>query len=169
MNPEMLFHFIIALAGIVMVLAAASDAVRYRIPNAACAALLLLFPMYVYAAPITIHWENHVWVFLATFGLGYLVFLKNWAGAGDIKLLSVISLWAGSTHAVLFLFITALSGGLLALGLGAMTFMRLRHEKDEAIKTKLSKTPLPYGIAIALGGLCTLALLLNPALLPAKG
>ncbi len=169
MNPEMLFHFIIALAGIVMVLAAASDAARYRIPNVACAALLLLFPLYVYAAPITIHWEKHLLVFVITLALGYLVFLKNWAGAGDIKFLSVISLWAGPTHIVLFLSITALAGGLLALSLGTMTLLRLRHEKDEAIKTKLAKTPLPYGIAIALGGLCTLALLLNPALLQAKG
>lgn len=169
MNPEMLFHFIVALAGIVMVLAAASDAVRYRIPNAACAALLLLFPMYVYAAPRTIHWENHVWVFSVTLAIGYVVFQRNWAGAGDIKFLSVISLWAGPTHIVLFLFITALAGGLLALSLGAMALLRLRHEKDVAVTTKLSQTPLPYGIAIAMGGLCTLALLLNPALLQAKG
>ncbi|MFA6279391.1 MAG: prepilin peptidase [Bdellovibrionales bacterium] len=169
MNPEMLFHFIIALAGIVMILAAASDAARYRIPNAACAALLLLFPLYIYAAPITIHWEKNLMVFAVTLVLGYLLFLKNWVGAGDIKFLSVTSLWAGPSFIALLLTITAISGGLLALSLAGLAFVRHRLSHDETPKPNLSQIPVPYGIAIALGGLCTLALLLNPALLQAKG
>ena len=163
-------NFILATAGIVMVLAAASDAMRFRIPNWASLSLLLLFPVYVVFAPVTVAWEKHLLVFAIILAVGYLIFLKNWAGAGDIKLLSVIGLWAGPTYALTFLFVTALAGGLLAIGIATLAVIRqylLPHDSKETA-VPLTKTPLPYGIAIALGGLCTLALLSHPDLLAAK-
>jgi prepilin peptidase CpaA len=167
MNPVLLANFVLSFAGIVIVLAALSDAMHYRIPNSASLCLLLAFPFYVYLAPITIAWEKHLLVFAVLLVLGYLVFVKGWAGAGDIKLMASVGLWAGPAQVMTFLFVTAISGGILALGLTVSTLVRRRLGK-QVEPVAIGKIPVPYGIAIALGGLCSLALLSHPDLLQAK-
>jgi prepilin peptidase CpaA len=164
-DSVLIHNFIIALAGIIMLYAAGSDAARFRIPNIACASILLLFPFYVLTAPTTVPWPEHLAVFGLILVLGYILFLKNIAGAGDIKLIAVIALWAGPSYWPHFLFITTISGGILSLGIGAVTLIRQHLSKSENTPA-LSKTPIPYGVAIALGGLCTLALLSHPDLAP---
>lgn len=109
-------------------------------------------------------WLQHLLVFAVVLGLGYILFLKNLAGAGDIKLLAVLSLWAGPHYWGHFLFITALAGGILSLGIGVTALIRRRLSPDKQ-GPSLSKTPIPYGVAIAVGGLCTLILLSHPDLL----
>lgn len=162
---SLLFHnIILALAGIVMIFAAGSDAARFRIPNISCLAILLLFPVYVFTSQTTIPWPEHVAVFVIVLVLGYVLFLKNLAGAGDIKLIAVIALWAGPEYWGHFLFITAIAGGVLSLGIGAVTLVR-RRLSPTTEGPSLSQTPIPYGVAIAVGGLCTLALLSHPDLL----
>lgn len=167
MNELMLNNFVLSLTGIIMLVAAGYDAVRYRIPNLTSLSLLLLFPVYVLIAPVTVPWGEHLVVFAVLLVLGYLVYLKNWVGAGDIKLLSVVGLWAGPTHVATFLFVTALAGGLLALALGTGLLIRTYVTKKPSANS-FAKTPIPYGVAIAIGGLCTLVLLSHPELLQAK-
>lgn len=163
MDTPLLHNFILALAGVTMVYAAGSDAARFRIPNIACLTILLLFPFYVLTAPTTVMWGQHIFIFAVILAAGYLLFLKNWAGAGDIKLIAAIALWAGPQFWGHFLFITTIAGGILSLGIGAVTLARhrLKPVKDGP---SLSQTPIPYGVAIAVGGLCTLALLSHPDL-----
>lgn len=163
MDSILIHNFILALAGVIMVYAAGSDAARFRIPNIACAAILLLFPFFVWTSQVSIRWEEHIAVFVIILVLGYVLFLKNIAGAGDIKLISVIALWAGPDYWPHFLFITTIAGGILSLGIGAVTLIRQRLSKTQDAPA-LSKTPIPYGVAIAMGGLCTLALLSHPDL-----
>lgn len=164
MDIALAHNLVLILAGLIMVGAALSDAARFRIPNLACLGLLALFPAFVLTAPTNIPWPQHLAVFALILGLGYVLFLKNLAGAGDIKLLAVIGLWAGPSFWGQFLFITAISGGLLSLGIGVLTLVRQKLSKDGK-GPELAKTPIPYGIAIAIGGLCTLALLSHPDLL----
>lgn len=167
MKMELIYNFSLALPAIFMIIAAFSDASRFRIPNFVCLAILLAFPLYVYAAPTTVPWLTHILTFAAILVLGYFVFAKGFAGAGDIKLLAVIGLWAGPSYWLHFLLITTISGGVLCLGIGGMAKVRHMLSKDKEPFT-LSKTPIPYGVAIALGGLCTLALLSHPDLITAK-
>ena len=164
MLPVLIPNFVLSLTGVIMVIAALSDAARFRIPNWSVLLILLLFPAYVYTAPITIVWPKHLLVFAIVLFVGYWMFVKNWAGAGDIKLIAAIALWAGPNYWGQFLFITAFAGGILSLGIGAVTLIKKHLAKNKS-DVSLLNTPIPYGVAIAMGGLCTLALLSHPDLL----
>lgn len=152
------------LAALTMLWAAGSDAARYRIPNLACLTILLLFPLFAATHPTGLNWVQHLGVFALVLAIGYGLYARKWAGAGDIKLLAVIALWAGPTFAPTFLLVTAIAGGVLSLGIGVMTLVRQRLSGSQDMSA-LKKTPIPYGLAIAMGGLCTLALLSHPDLL----
>ena len=147
-------HFVVLGAAALLLLAAAySDARRYRIPNLLCVALLGLFPLFVLTASQPVAWERNLVVFGFVLAGGFFLFAKNIIGAGDIKLLASISLWAGPEFVGLFLFITAVTGGLLALVVAGIQYAQKRS------RAGLGKLPLPHGIAIALGGLCVLLML----------
>jgi prepilin peptidase CpaA len=151
------------LATALLLTAAVNDSRRYKIPNIICASLVLLFPLYVLTAPRSIEWEQNMVVSILVLVSGFGMFLGNLAGAGDIKLLAATSLWAGPHLIAVFVVTTAISGGLLALTIAAMTHLRNRR-KNEAIP--LAKVPIPYGIAIAFGGLSTFYMLSQSILFP---
>jgi len=157
-------NFVLSLTGVILMIAALSDAARFRIPNWSVILILLLFPVYVVVARTPVLWTQHLMTFGIVLFIGYWLFAKNWAGAGDIKLIAALSLWAGPQYWSQLLFITAIAGGILSLGIGAVTLIR-NHVSPPQNAVSLSKTPIPYGVAIAMGGLCTLALLSHPDLL----
>jgi len=155
---------VLASAGLSILFAAYTDARRYRIPNLISLALLLLFPAHVLLSPAPVAWGQHLFVFAAVLAAGYFLYAKKYAGAGDIKLLAVISLWAGPDFVGLFLFITAIAGGLLAIVTASAVVYRHRRAKKSG-KPAVAKAPIPYGVAIATGGICMLMTLVQPALL----
>lgn len=158
------FHIATLLAAAaLLVMAAVNDARHYKIPNLLCAALVALFPVFVLTAPHAVEWEQNLMVFGLMLLSGFGMFMGNLAGAGDIKLLAAMSLWAGPHLVAVFLITTAISGGVLALGMMALTFVRNRFRKETLI---LAKVPIPYGIAIAVGGLCTISKLSQSILFP---
>lgn len=159
--------FVLCLTGVLIVLAAYSDAKRFRIPNWANLCILLLFPVYVLVAPQPLAWGMHLLTFAIFFIVGYGLYLKKLAGAGDIKMIAVLALWAGPIAWAQFLFITAMTGGILAIGIGAATLIKKKLGKT-APDTSFAKTPIPYGIAIAVGGLSVLFLLSHPDLIKAQ-
>ena len=78
-------------------------------------------------------------------------------GGGDVKLLTALSLWMLPRLFVQLLIVMALAGGVLTIALGMWHVTRRSKEKLK----------IPYGVAIALGGLTTIAsanasLLANP-------
>ena len=154
---------VLALAGTLLVVAAITDANSYRIPNMVCLALLALFPLFVLTAPQAIVWGEHLAVFVLVLGVGFVLFARQFAGAGDIKLLATAGLWAGPQMLGMFLFITAVAGGLLALIVAALTYRRNRASATKEV-VSLAKVPIPYGVAIAIGGLCTLVMWSHPVL-----
>jgi Flp pilus assembly protein protease CpaA len=58
---------------------------------------------------------------------------------------------------------TAIAGGIVALTMAILTYMRNFSGKQALA---LAKVPIPYGIAIAVGGLSTLYMLSQPILFP---
>ena len=149
---------VLALAAILLVTAALWDARRYRIPNFLSLALLALFPVYVLTSVPKLLWEQHVFIAAVVLVVGFFLSIKKYIGAGDIKLLSVASLWAGPDHVGLLLLITTIAGGLLAVFTAGVTIYR--HRKSGASgKAAVTKAPIPYGVAIAIGGLCILIML----------
>lgn len=103
--------------------------------------------------------------------VGYGLFCLGRVGAGDVKLMAVICLWMCQYNQMAFLIVTALAGGLLALGLPMLNqiehHLALRWQHLGAAFPKLGipvpvvltdQRPqgIPYGIAIAIGALYTL-------------
>lgn len=153
--------FLLAASAAVFVWAAVSDARRYLIPNAASLLLVGLFAAFAIFSPSDISVLGHVLAGAAAFAVGAGLFYGGLMGGGDVKLLAAATLWAGPAHAADLLLVTALAGGLL--GMGMLLARRLARRAAPAPSGDAAATAmqarLPYGIAIAAGGLWTLLLL----------
>jgi prepilin peptidase CpaA len=120
--------------------AAVSDARTRRIPNALVAAIALLgVAVAVVAAPWPAGLERAALGALTGLALWLPFHLLGWMGAGDVKLFAAASVWLGPAAAVRAALLTALLGGVLALGWAA--WLRVRRGEGER--------RLPYGIAMA--------------------
>jgi len=87
------------------------------------------------------------------FGVGALAFAAGTFGGGDVKLLTASSLFAGPTLMLDFLTVTVLAGGVLGLAaLAAAPTGLARTGADTKVRARLRRG-LPYGPAIAAGGL----------------
>ena len=158
------FHIVaLFVAALILIATAINDARHYRIPNILCVALMILFPFFVLTAPHGIEWQQNLMVFVLVLISGFAMFMGNLAGAGDIKLLAAAGLWAGPHLIALFLITTAIAGGFLALFIGIRAYIR-NSAGHSAIA--LAKVPIPYGIAIAAGGLNVVYRLSQPLLFP---
>ena len=107
-------------------------------------------------------------------GLIFLIFyLAGGMGAGDVKLILAVGCIAGLSHVPYLLVLTALSGGVMALGLALLrgrlqqTFMNVvaltTHHTQEGLRPhpelNISNTNtlrLPYALAILCGSILTL-------------
>lgn len=103
--------------------------------------------------------------------VGFALFCLGRVGAGDVKLVAVVSLWMSQTNQMAFLIVTALTGGLLALGLPLLNqieqYLALRWQRlgmafpqlnipVPVVLTDQRPQGLPYGVAIAIGAFYTL-------------
>jgi prepilin peptidase CpaA len=79
-------------------------------------------------------------LFAAAFAAGMM-------GGGDVKLAAALALWFSPSGTVKFLVFTSLAGGVLTLALVAWHRARKREGRPQ----------IPYGVAIAIGGLAILA------------
>lgn len=90
---------------------------------------------------------------LAVFGVGAAAFAIGALGGGDVKLLAAISLFAGPQRLPSLLFVTAIAGGLLGLAmLAGAPIGRPAMAGTAPLRARL-RSGLPYGPAIAAGGL----------------
>jgi prepilin peptidase CpaA len=147
-----------------LTVAAVTDMKSLRIPNECSLLLLVLYPIHVWTSNDVINLWTSVAVFLGVFGAAFAVHYFGRFGGGDVKLLSVMALWAGTAHIAEFLILTSLIGGVMALGyltqLKWMMVDALRLVGQSDVAEHVLHDRLPYGIAIASGGL---VLLLNLA------
>lgn len=133
-----------------LIWAAASDMQRYIIPNRICVSLLVLYPGYAIGlAPSEV--GIALAIALGVFAVGAGLFSFGIMGGGDVKLLASVSLWAGSTYFPTFVVLTAAAGGVLALWWGPV----IRHFFPTIALAKAAngRPAIPYGVAIAVGGL----------------
>jgi prepilin peptidase CpaA len=144
----------------VFVAAAATDLRSRRIPNGLVLALAALglarIALSVYVTGALPYAD--LLVALAVFAAGALTFHLGLLGGGDVKLMAAGALWTGAALTGAFLMTTMLAGGVLAavyLARGRLSGPRTGERKPST---------LPYGIAIAAGGvLATRAMLAAPA------
>jgi prepilin peptidase CpaA len=140
-------------------LAALTDLFTMTIPNRVPVILLLSF---LVIAPLSgMDWQSFglsllagIAVLLVCFGL----FALNTMGGGDAKLLAASAVWFGlNTSLATFLISVAMVGGILAI---SILLLRSRSQEILAIgipvpDSLLVASKIPYGIAIAIGGLLT--------------
>lgn len=142
--------------GVLLLLAAVSDVISYKIPNKVVVAILALYPVHVLTSPAGVEWLPGLATFAVALIAGFGLFATGKFGAGDAKLLAAIMLWAGPGLAPLVVIVSAVSGGVLAVILlsplrttlaGALYFAGWQAA-SEALLSK----QMPYGVPIALGG-----------------
>lgn len=137
--------------------AAISDISRFIIPNAICLGILTLFPAYVLAAPESVDWAGHIATASIMFAVGFVFFVLRLSGGGDVKLLVAASLWAGPDLIIPFLVVIAMAGGVLSLlTLTRLKVFSFRAASGASFGVRLGsamKAHVPYGVAIAAGGL----------------
>jgi len=151
---------IIAAAGLVFVIgladAAASDLRDFQIANRSPLLLLAAFVPAALAAGF--HWQDwldHLGAGVVVLGFGAVLFARGVWGGGDAKLLPAAALWTGFAGLPRLLMLMALAGGVLAVlalvtrrvPLGPAGPVRAWGERLAAAGH------VPYGVAIAAGGL----------------
>jgi prepilin peptidase CpaA len=164
----------LCLAGflIMLGLAAIKDLRERRIPNRLTGGLAALYPVYVLVSPIPVAWPAAVGLAVVVFVVGLGLFARELIGGGDVKLIAALSLWAGPEQFVSFMLVTALAGGALSLftlwyqrwgflvetHLAALGLVpagsRVPALPDAPTETPAARpATLPYGVAIAAGGI----------------
>src|SRR5258707_8642410 len=122
-----------------MAAAAFEDIGRFIIRNVLPAALCLLWPVYLVAAPSL---SGALWSLgcgVAVFIVGAFLFARGYLGGGDVKLLSAAALWAGPGGTPGLLLLTGLLGGALTLFL----LMPLGAEIASMTRAALSRKLAP--------------------------
>ena len=132
-------------AAVVLAIAALSDLLRLRIPNACSLALVLLFA--VAAAGGELAWRTHLLGGAVGLAGGLVAFACGWVGAGDAKLLAAVALWCGLRRFPALLMAVGLAGGVLAVMV--LVARRCRLGRWLSLPCLAEDAPLPYGLAIA--------------------
>jgi prepilin peptidase CpaA len=140
----------ILLAGLaaILVVAAVIDVRTFTISNRLNLTVALLAPVYwasVALSPwpgIAIQLASGVIVFAIFAG----AFYAGMMGGGDVKLAAALALWFSPVSTIKFLVIMSLAGGILTLGILAW----------HRAKRGQGRPQIPYGVAIAFGGLAIL-------------
>ena len=141
-----------------------SDIKSLKIPNAVSVIVLALFFLNWWVAAPAEDLTKHLIVAGATLFLGFGIYVAGFMGAGDIKLITALMLWAGTRDGFDFLIVMTLIGGVFAsLLLIARKSMAVWPSAQSYIPSRrmrmwAQRGIFPYGIAI-----CTAGLLLMPS------
>jgi prepilin peptidase CpaA len=137
----------LGVVALLLIIAAISDARHYRIPNWLNAMIALTFVVSELShsssgTELMMHLAAAALVLLG----GFILFSLNLFGGGDVKLITALALWTGFAALPRFILLTTLAGGVLALLLLILRW--LRAGRGNKIDSRV-----PYGIAIAVAGL----------------
>lgn len=182
--------FFTALLIILCVSAAFWDFLFYKIPNAIVVLIFSFFILLILLTLINTHPNKSTHNFeiviigtFFTFVIGFLLYLFRLMGAGDVKLLVVLSPWGLYTgHFIPFILLMCVFSGIIGLiyvgfsplidyvrltlinklkpHLEKYTFFTpyLREPFQPAFRTEKLKIPVPYGVAICLSAIITIRL-----------
>ena len=144
-----LTEFLLLGLAAILVIAAAIDVRTFTISNRLNLTVALLAPLYWLSAAVPL-WPDvgmHLAAGAGVFVLFAGAFYLGMMGGGDVKLAAALALWFSPQSTIKFLVLTSLAGGVLTLGVLAWHRIQRREGRPE----------VPYGVAIAFGGLAILA------------
>jgi prepilin peptidase CpaA len=145
----------LALAAGALLAAALADLNSFQIPNRYTLAIVIAFLFFALGGG----WPAALLGVAAgaiAFAVGTILFAKGWLGGGDVKLLAAVALWVTPPLLAPFALVTSLAGAILSIAM--LTPLRRclpAPPADLAHDTGL-RQPIPYGVAIAAGGLFVL-------------
>jgi prepilin peptidase CpaA len=145
-------------AGILMA-AVVIDLMSYRIPNSLVVALLALFIIIAATNWTSVAWLSHVGAGILVFGAGIFLYAIRQMGAGDVKLLGVVALWAGVFALPALLFFVSICGLLGMLVIIGLRIVVPRVQPNvvgtvRSLPRVLSRGQgIPYAIGIGPGAL----------------
>jgi len=155
MQDDYFQYGLLAALAIALLVAAFTDIRSRRIANWLNAGIALGAPLFWWASGLSL-WPGvaiQIGVALATFVVLAGLFALRAMGGGDVKLLAALALWIQPAQFLSLLLVMALVGGILTIVVGAWHLMRRRRDR----------IAVPYGVAIAAGGLWVLATTYLPA------
>ncbi|WOI53561.1 prepilin peptidase [Parvularcula sp. LCG005] len=140
-----------------LVMAAVNDFRFYKIPNNISGLLVVSWPFAALFFGMGLQdMAMSAGVAALVLVAGFILFAFKVMGAGDSKLIAASSLWVGVAQLPMFVLTFAVAGGFLALFI--MSFRRMplpvmiaTHSWIDGLYNR--KQVMPYGIAIAIGGI----------------
>ena len=142
-------EILLAILAILLVVAAIIDVRTFTISNGLNAVVALLAPLYWLSVGLD-PWPGmaiQVGVAAGVFALFALAFVVGMMGGGDVKLAAALALWFPPGATLKFLVLMSVAGGVLTVLVLIAHRLRKREGRPE----------IPYGVAIAFGGLAILA------------
>src|SRR3954447_435516 len=141
------------------------DIATRTIRNEICLALALLGIAGQFASPMQV--AGSLIVATILFLLLFLIYQRGWIGGGDVKLLVALAIGLPLRGVMQLLTMTALAGGVLALVhlmMRLLPYPKLAPAGASFVRRvyaierwrHLRQAPLPYGVAIACGGIWTI-------------
>lgn len=154
-------EFLLILFPALLVVAAVSDLMTMTIPNRlSLAVALLFFPLALVAGFSAVDVGLHVLVGLGTLALTFVMFSFGWIGGGDAKLAAGVAMWFGPALALEWSLYAAVFGGALTMAIlmaRQVPLPQLLAAEGWIARLHAPKTGIPYGIALAAGGLALYA------------
>ena len=134
---------------VALVVAAIVDIRTFTISNWLNVGIAALAPVYWLSVGLD-PWPDmaiQLAVAAAVFAVFAITFVVGMMGGGDVKLAAALALWFPPGATLKFLVLMSIAGGVLTLLVVVVHRLRKREGKPE----------IPYGVAIAFGGLAILA------------
>ncbi len=132
----------------ILIVAAVIDVRTFTISNRLNLTVALLAPVYWVSVALSPWPDMAVQIAAAAtvFVLFACAFYAGMMGGGDVKLAAALALWFSPFATLKFLVLTSLAGGVLTLAILMWHRVQNREGRPE----------IPYGVAIAFGGLAIL-------------
>jgi prepilin peptidase CpaA len=140
---------LLGLLAILLLVAAVVDVRTFTISNRLNLAVALTAPLFWWSVALPV-WPNvavQLAMALGVFALLAAAFYAGMMGGGDVKLAAALTLWLSPASTIRFLVLMSIAGGVITLL--ALAIHRMRG--------KAGRPQIPYGVAIAFGGLAILA------------
>ena len=141
-------EILLGILALLLVVAAVIDVRTFTISNRLNLAVALMAPLYWWSAHLPLWPDIGIQVAIAAgvFALLAVAFYAGMMGGGDVKLAAALALWFSPASTLRFLVFMSIAGGVLTLVVVGL----------HRLKKKPGKPEVPYGVAIAIGGLLIL-------------
>jgi prepilin peptidase CpaA len=141
-------EILLGILALLLVVAAVIDVRTFTISNRLNLGVALMAPLYWWSAHLPLWPDIGIQVAIAAgvFALLAVAFYAGMMGGGDVKLAAALALWFSPQSTLRFLVFMSIAGGVLTLVVVGL----------HRLKKKPGKPEVPYGVAIAAGGLLIL-------------